>query len=262
MGASAPKPPPLTVFQCLRAEYAKLRPEWFAPEPVQTPSDGTVAPSGLQKPSADEELSQLFRKAHRPPKGRPLSALCFSGGGIRSATFNLGVLQGLAERGLLDQFDYLSSVSGGGYIAGWLSGWLYRANRDLEAVRRELSGPQKAHPLHPEPGQIVHLRAYSNYLTPRVGALSVDGWTVLMIVLRNLVLNWFVLVPVFAAVLALPLLAVAEIEPPFASWLRLLFWAGLGFEGLGITFMFALRGIASRELPVRGAGADRPRKRR
>src|SRR2546423_2833207 len=35
------------------------------------------------------------------------SALCLSGGGIRSATFNLGVLQGLARHGLLDKFDYL-----------------------------------------------------------------------------------------------------------------------------------------------------------
>src|SRR4051812_3359344 len=61
-------------------------------------------------------------------------ALAFSGGGIRSATFCLGVLQGLAKSarpplhpkeqtdpsppsrdGLLPQFDYLSTVSGGGF---------------------------------------------------------------------------------------------------------------------------------------------------
>ena len=42
--------------------------------------------------------------------------LAFSGGGIRSATFNLGFLQGAATLGLLKQFDYLSTVSGGGYI--------------------------------------------------------------------------------------------------------------------------------------------------
>src|SRR6266481_1912555 len=44
------------------------------------------------------------------------AALCISGGGIRSATFGLGVLQGLARCGLLDKFHYLSTVSGGGYI--------------------------------------------------------------------------------------------------------------------------------------------------
>ncbi len=48
-----------------------------------------------------------------------LLGLAFSGGGIRSATFNLGVLQGLAKYQLLPQIDYLSTVSGGGYIGAW-----------------------------------------------------------------------------------------------------------------------------------------------
>src|SRR5262249_16057486 len=52
--------------------------------------------------------------------------LAFSGGGIRSATFNLGFLQGLASLGLLKQFDYLSTVSGGGYIGGWFGAWVRR----------------------------------------------------------------------------------------------------------------------------------------
>ena len=51
------------------------------------------------------------------------SALCLSGGGIRSATFSLGVLQGLAEKDRLSEYDYLSTVSGGGYIGAWLSRW-------------------------------------------------------------------------------------------------------------------------------------------
>lgn len=45
----------------------------------------------------------------------PLAALCLSGG-IRSATFALGVLEGLARFDLLGEFHYLSTVSGGGYI--------------------------------------------------------------------------------------------------------------------------------------------------
>src|SRR5262245_41840530 len=57
----------------------------------------------------------------RPP--RDLCGLALSGGGIRSATFNLGLLQGLAELGLLGRFDYLSTVSGGGYVGGLWSRW-------------------------------------------------------------------------------------------------------------------------------------------
>jgi len=64
-----------------------------------------------------------------PPAGDPtdtawsarLLGVSFSGGGIRSATFNLGVLQALAGRGVLRYVDYLSTVSGGGYIGSWLT---------------------------------------------------------------------------------------------------------------------------------------------
>jgi hypothetical protein len=72
-------------------------------------------------------------------------ALALSGGGIRSATFCLGVLQGLAlaeapqaetndsatpaaPSTVLPQFDYLSTVSGGGYIGGFFSS-LFRPGR-------------------------------------------------------------------------------------------------------------------------------------
>ena len=55
------------------------------------------------------------------------AALCLSGGGIRSASFSVGVIQGLARRGLLPHFDYLSTVSGGGFAGAWLSAWIHRA---------------------------------------------------------------------------------------------------------------------------------------
>ncbi len=50
-----------------------------------------------------------------------LLGVSFSGGGIRSATFNLGVLQALARCGVLRYVDYLSTVSGGGYVGSWLT---------------------------------------------------------------------------------------------------------------------------------------------
>jgi hypothetical protein len=52
------------------------------------------------------------------------AGVALSGGGIRSATFSLGVFQGLAHRGLLSRVDYLSTVSGGGYFGGFF-GRLY-----------------------------------------------------------------------------------------------------------------------------------------
>ncbi len=59
----------------------------------------------------------FINKHHGYPDGvaRPLTGLALSGGGIRSAIFNLGVMQAFAKRGLLHHLDYLSTVSGGGY---------------------------------------------------------------------------------------------------------------------------------------------------
>jgi hypothetical protein len=140
------------------------------------------------------------------------AALCLSGGGIRSAAFALGVIQALAshprsangarvrcsEDSLLGKFHYLSTVSGGGYIGGWLSSWVARTGfgplwpklLDLRARPEE------------EPGEIAWLRRYSNYLTPKLGIGSADAWTVVAIFIRNLVLNWLVLLPVLCGALA------------------------------------------------------------
>jgi hypothetical protein len=59
----------------------------------------------------------------------------------------------------------------------------------------------------PEPAPVRHLRAYSNYLSPKLGALSADAWTLAATVVRNILLNWIVLIPLFAAVLLLPVLS-------------------------------------------------------
>jgi hypothetical protein len=146
------------------------------------------------------------------------TALCLSGGGIRSATFCLGVIQALAafdvtsgkfradedeehpakpENSLLGRFHFLSTVSGGGYIGSWLSCW--RSYDDFPKVWRELKGRPDGPDV--EPAEISWLRAYSNYLTPRVGIGSADAWTAVALYARNLILNWFVILPVLCLVL-------------------------------------------------------------
>jgi Patatin-like phospholipase len=62
----------------------------------------------------EAKLEEYYKEVHELDP--PLSALCFSGGGIRSAAFALGIAQALANRGVLPRFDYLSTVSGGGYF--------------------------------------------------------------------------------------------------------------------------------------------------
>jgi predicted acylesterase/phospholipase RssA len=134
-----------------------------------------------------------------------LVGLALSGGGIRSATFNLGVLQGLAHLGVLRRFDYLSTVSGGGYIGTWLAAWIKREGNPF-AVEQQLKPSRGKEALAPrllqrgliveeEPEPVHHLRSYSNYLSPRLGLFSIDTWTLISIYLRNFLLNIAVLIP-------------------------------------------------------------------
>jgi len=157
-----------------------------------------------------------------------LVGLAISGGGIRSATFALGVLQGLASFGLLKRFDYLSTVSGGGYIGSWLAAWIKRAGqvksveeqlqpaRTVQAKGRSLQAqapvqspaaasavPQQG-VVDEEPEPIYHLRAYSNYLAPRPTGLSADTWVLAAIYIRNTILNQAILLPLTVGVMFLP----------------------------------------------------------
>ncbi len=189
------------------------------------------------------EFYSLIRQA-----GIERTALCISGGGIRSATFALGLIQGLARARLLKRFHFLSTVSGGGYLGGWLSGWIQREVSDIAEVERVLRDPPRK-PLEPEPGPIHHLREYSRYMSPQVGLLSADTWILVAIFFRNLLLNWLVLVPLVAAALMLPRIGVvlARLRPE--NWVQQVI-LGLGsLVGMvAIAYIFANR--PSMTLPV------------
>lgn len=178
---------------------------------------------GIGTKPPEECMRALRRKIHGLPT--PRSALCLSGGGIRSATFSLGVLQALAANGLLKKFNYLSTVSGGGYIGSWLSSWIAReqaASADaLDKVTREL-GDRRAHGTA-DPQPVRRLRAYSNYLSP-VWGLSLDFITLVTTFARNLFLNWLVLIPALLAVLLIPRINVSlhsqvELSELWTGWL-------------------------------------------
>ena len=151
------------------------------------------------------------KEAYEKAAKEEMVGLAFSGGGIRSATFNLGFLQGLAELGLLKYVDYLSTVSGGGYIGSWLTAWIQRAG--LTTVERELhpnriaqappDGVSKPQAAPDEPAPIFHLRRFSNYLSPKLGVLSADMWVLLATYVRNFLACQLVLLPAVVFVLLL-----------------------------------------------------------
>lgn len=165
--------------------------------------------------------ASLFDEIHRLPVDDKPAALCLSGGGIRSATFSLGVLQAFAESGRLERFNYLSTVSGGGYIGSWLSSWLHHEKWNWGKVIPQLAEAPGSTPtasaIHRTSATpITRLRAYSNYLSPIVG-LSMDSLSLVSIFIRNLLLNLLVWVPLIAVLMMLPRLYVAALMGPPAT---------------------------------------------
>jgi hypothetical protein len=164
--------------------------------------------------------------------------LALSGGGIRSACVNLGLIQGLAKVDILKQVHYISGISGGGYILGWLTSWIRRSG--YTTVENQLAGKSTLEPNaseHPpagqlataeqtptarqsfayarflEPNPIRHLREYASYLTPRMGLGSGDTLAMISIYLRNVLLNQALVLSAVACVIAL-----VQMLAPWSAW--------------------------------------------
>jgi hypothetical protein len=176
------------------------------------------------------------------------AALCLSGGGIRSGTFALGVLQALAKKGLLTHFHYLSTVSGGGYIGGWLTAMLRSNNGNAGKVQAMLAGAP--------PPELNALRHYTSFLAPH-GLFSPDAWAGVTLWLRNVLINWLIFFPALLALALLPGIyagIVRSIRPGWETALLLL----IGLFGLGVAVYNGARHIPSHLDPAarRRPGAE------
>ncbi len=140
-----------------------------------------------------------------------LRGLALSGGDTRSATFNLGLLQALGERDDLKWCDYLSTVSGGGYIGSCLTSFLTHSNNG--SMIEEF--PFLAQDTKESP-KVKHLRQHSNYLTPRHGLFRLDSWRLVSHYLMGLLLS---LAGMFALMflLFIPIIVFLKRQPQL-SW--------------------------------------------
>jgi hypothetical protein len=133
-----------------------------------------------------------------PTTGLDLTGLTCSGGGIRSASFCLGVLQGLQSKNVIAHIDYLSTVSGGGYIGTTMTIGMSRSSATssgdgtfpfgrLDDTRRETP-------------EVRHIRDNSRYLLQN-GLPSAAS--AIVIYLRGLIMNVMVLLPILLVLAAL-----------------------------------------------------------
>jgi len=199
--------------------------------------------SAAQVHAEEKKLVDGYREALLQRKELPAdapywsmssTAVCLSGGGIRSAAFAMGFLQAFCEKRLLRYVDYLSAVSGGGYAAGWLTGCMCRswearraatadhAVRAVASVEEQLSSTHSGHGTPPttlrEPFERRFVRAHGNYLTVRSGLLSADTWAMVYTVIRNSAYSIVGLGLLLVAMACATLLLVPLVDAGEAGW--------------------------------------------
>jgi len=189
------------------------------------------------------EAERAYIEEWRKETGRTgrngLTGLALSGGGIRSAVFCLGVIQALAKNGVLKNFDYLSTVSGGGYIGSsltWFTNNVAQFGVEAQNLPYGIDDPTQPAPKQPPGGPLLaHLRRHGSYLNPSGNLSLLAG---LAVVLRGLVLNLLIIwLPIFMAIfvvirLLFRWLAYATAAHGGTVWLQpWMFWAifGLAF---------------------------------
>ncbi|RDZ29404.1 hypothetical protein [Lysobacter silvisoli] len=127
-------------------------------QPADAVGRDAAAPAiGAAERAALAERRRLAGTEPRAGQAPSTIGLALSGGGVRSATFCLGLIRGLAQNGLLPRFDYLSTVSGGGY-AGAALGRLI-ASLGIAPAQDLLKRSDTL--------LLAWLRRYGRYLAPR-----------------------------------------------------------------------------------------------
>jgi hypothetical protein len=188
---------------------------------------------------ADAEQSRLWGDwaAESPTRRhKGLTGLALSGGGIRSSTLNLGIVQILQQIGLFQCIDYLSTVSGGGYLGSSISANYSEPKQDPPPA--PLSPEEKLHKANarfpfkhargtPEPAGFLQLRDYCSFLVPRG---FIDYMKLPVQLIRGVVVNILVLIP-WIILLALVSSVLMVHEGGRTSWVWTDTLAGDWFKG-------------------------------
>ncbi len=166
-------------------------------------------------------------------RSRDIIGLALSGGGIRSATFNLGLLTGLNKLNILGKIDYLATVSGGGYLGSFWTAWLahQKGRRILWPDGNGL-----------ETGPVRHLREFSRFLATRRGFFEAEMWEAIVAVVAGLI-------PAFAA-------AASVIGLALVFWLGTNFFLACPEPWAGMAAVLVLTGYVLRRFELEWAAGD------
>ncbi len=215
---------------------------------VPTAADQLDGADGIEATFAQVAQRELDYLVHHRRNGkdpdraaRTLVGLALSGGGIRAATTSLGVLQALARMQILPFVDYLSSVSGGGYIASCLTSLLSLNKQRLPGSppvdgatspgdlhlfaagnvpafstgwnRFPFRDDRDTREAHRAIELIAHLRTHGTFLIARRGILTRDTLRAIGNILTGIVFHVAGFIIALFALTALYLTAVTALSP-------------------------------------------------
>jgi patatin-like phospholipase len=212
-----------------------------------------------------EEVIESEKEEMGIKDDKPTLGIAISGGGIRSASFGLGVLQAMLEQGKLQMADYLSTVSGGGYIGSALT-WFRLRHSGTNGEFFDDTGPFGIKRLGGrfKPTFVNFLQQHGNYITPWKG-LNLSS--AVAVILRSLLVSVFIyfsfllaLVSVLGLAAQIPVVEsmYGILEPYIISyvqkpWAELAFFrlfavlvAGAGIIFIVTTVLFCLLSISMR----------------
>lgn len=203
------------------------------------------------------------------PGSDDLSGIAVSGGGIRSAAFGLGVMQALVNKNQLQKMDYLSTVSGGGYLGSALTWALKQGGKEAGTTPDKFPlGKKGVHrvkeasmlkmgadsaktadagavdSLDYENNQLLdYIRQHSNYLTP---TSSLDIVSFAVVVIRSMVMSLFVYFTFITIAMTIGLwstykLSTHVIPYSFFEWVEsFLPWINITQKSEGLLLLFSL----------------------
>ena len=169
--------------------------------------------------------------------------VALSGGGIRSATFHIGVLQSLATGKHLPDIHYISAVSGGAYAATWVAKLI---------LKEGMAGAEQSLTVLPgkKPSAAINrLRARaSSYLTPRTGLLTPDTGLLVTTYIHNCLLTLIITFLLLMCFLSTPKIVLTLLRSiQYWPYLASIVAAALA---LGSAFGVILRLIINRNYPL------------
>ncbi len=181
-----------------------------------------------EKAMLTERRKRLFSEEAASKFDENKFGIAMSGGGIRSATINLGFLRTMNVFKILEKADYLSTVSGGGYTGAY-----------IQATVKEKNGFDELF----DDNKIEHLRQYGNYFIPGQGKWE-QLWNTLLLAVGYMV-SWLmslVSLAVTVAIIALLFRAFASL-PFFDVNVSMFKWENLML--LFVPALYVLGGIVA-----------------